>query len=361
MYEKKIDKNTLPLVTVGIVNCNRLFYLRSCLESFLECTSDYPNKEIIIVDNASVEEGTEEYLKEKEQQGVKVFRQLKRDPNNEFARGLNLIHKESQGNYVIMLQGDMQFVLRGGWLERYVNFYQNYEEVIGCIGFDAQRTITNQSHTYSERIGVMEDGTCSPGLSGFGFVADGHRPPAGGAADSMYSKKVLDMIAPWSEDNTNHEIAGDSETKMLQNISSITKAHQFKWMTFLPVYPPSVMIYTDKRGTNARVRNNKRYGDYWMPKKGCEYYEIKDFEIEMSNHRFKSSTPIGIEKIANPVGWEAPIDESGNWKKNPIRVEEALPSDYVVLYDEEKELQHSAEDIPFINEIPDYLNEWLDS
>ena len=86
--------NKLPLVTIGIVNCNRLFYLKSCLESFLDCTQDYPNKEIIIVDNASVEEGTEEYLVEKEKQGVKVFRQLLRDPNNEFARGLNLIYRD---------------------------------------------------------------------------------------------------------------------------------------------------------------------------------------------------------------------------------------------------------------------------
>ena len=34
-----------PLVSVGIVNCNRLHYLKSCLESFLECTEDYKNKD----------------------------------------------------------------------------------------------------------------------------------------------------------------------------------------------------------------------------------------------------------------------------------------------------------------------------
>ena len=51
-----------PKVTFGMVNCNRLFYLKSCFESLIECTLDYPNKEIIIVDNASVEKGTKEYL-----------------------------------------------------------------------------------------------------------------------------------------------------------------------------------------------------------------------------------------------------------------------------------------------------------
>ena len=48
-------------VSFGIVNYNRLFYLKSCLESIVDCTFDYPNTEIIDVDNASVEEGTDEY------------------------------------------------------------------------------------------------------------------------------------------------------------------------------------------------------------------------------------------------------------------------------------------------------------
>ena len=78
-----------PLVTVGVVNCNRLHYLRSCLESFLECTQDYENKEIVVVDNASTEEGTEEYLTDLEQRGCRVIRMTARDPSNEFARGLN--------------------------------------------------------------------------------------------------------------------------------------------------------------------------------------------------------------------------------------------------------------------------------
>ncbi len=78
-----------PLVSVGVVNCNRLHYLKSCLESFLECTEDYTNKEVIVVDNASTEEGTEEYLLDLESRGHRVIRMTSRDPSYEFARGLN--------------------------------------------------------------------------------------------------------------------------------------------------------------------------------------------------------------------------------------------------------------------------------
>ena len=56
----------LPKVSIGFINCNRLHYLKSCVESFMYCTQDYQNKELIIVDNNSVEEGTEEYLKQKD-------------------------------------------------------------------------------------------------------------------------------------------------------------------------------------------------------------------------------------------------------------------------------------------------------
>ena len=134
-------------VTFGISNCNRLFYLKSCLESLLICTSDYENKEIIIVDNASIEEGTEEYLKEKESQGIKVFRQEKRDPANEFAKALNLIYENATGDYICPLQGDTQFVLKGGWLKHYVEYCEKYLYNIGSMSLDAQRMIKIDNHT----------------------------------------------------------------------------------------------------------------------------------------------------------------------------------------------------------------------
>tara|TARA_R110002126_G_scaffold793_1_gene4952 strand:- start:1110 stop:1322 length:213 start_codon:yes stop_codon:yes gene_type:complete len=59
----KIKSNT-PLATFGLNNCNRLFYLKSCFETLYEATNDYPNRELIVVDDASVEEGTKESSEE---------------------------------------------------------------------------------------------------------------------------------------------------------------------------------------------------------------------------------------------------------------------------------------------------------
>ena len=142
-----------PKVTFGIINCNRLHYLKSCVESLIVSTSDYENKEIIIVDNASSEKGTDEYLIEKGEQGIKVFRQVSRDPSNEFAKALNIITRESTGDYIAHLQGDMQFVINGGWLHEYVKFYEKFKNQVGCVGLDAQRTKRNrQTSKFSKKM-----------------------------------------------------------------------------------------------------------------------------------------------------------------------------------------------------------------
>ena len=310
---------SLPRVTFGVVNCNRLFYLKSCLESLIHCTEDYENKEIILIDNASVEEGTEEYLQEKEKQGIKVIRQEKRDPANEFAKALNMIVREATGDYICPVQGDIQFTVKNGWLEDYVKLYEKYDDV-GCISFDAQRNVRNADGMFSNLIGDSE----------FKFVYNFKKYPVSGAGDVMFSKHFLEMMYPWEEENEKFEGGPDSETKMLQKVNQILERTNKRLWQVMPMYPIASVIYTDPRGTNARIRGNKRYGKYWPPKEDYRYYKIIDYEDTLE--KIKNRTiPVGIEDTAQGVGWDPPVDEYGNWKKNPIRPETAVKSDYVDL------------------------------
>ena len=59
----------------------------------------------------------------------------------------------------------------------------------------------------------------------------------------------------------------------------------------------------------------------------------------------------GIEEIIKPIGFELPMDFSGNLLKNPIRPETATSKDCVILYEEKTNIIEAKED---------YLNEWLD-
>ncbi len=110
-------------------------------------------------------------------------------------------------------------------------------------------------------------------------------------------------------------------------------------------------IYTDPRGTNSRIRGDKRYGEYWPPKKDFKYYKIFSFE-EASKMCQDRAIPIGIEEIAIGEGWNVPIDQQGNWKKNPIRPETATSSDWF-------EINEEAQSSKSLKNETSYIDEWM--
>lgn len=309
-------------VTFGIVNCNRLFYFKSCLESLLDTTKDYENKEIIVVDNASVEQGTTEYLHDLETRGITVIRKIERNFANEFAIGLNTIVSKATGDYVCMLQGDAQFVL-DCWLHDVINFYEKNLDVVGSFLLDAQRAITHSSHKIYR---FPEDR--SPVFSRNTFFANISRDPISPAADALYSRKVIEQIAPWHEKNINHEGGMDSENEMRYKVNKLISEEKIpRYVTALSSIPQAIAIYTDPRGTQGRVRGNRRYGKYWQAKDETrwKYYDyINAFDYDLTK-------PNSIEIVAKPIGFKKPLDEKGNWLKNPIRPETATQEDWVEL------------------------------
>jgi glycosyltransferase involved in cell wall biosynthesis len=296
--------------------------MKSCIESLLDTTKDYENKELIVVDNASIEAGTSEYLQSLQERGFNVIRRLERDPANEYAIGLNQITNHASGDYVCMLQGDMQFVVNN-WLHEVVEFYDLNLDVVGSYMFDAQRRMTIASHDVKQF-----NPNRHPKSVKNRYFADLSRDPIAPAADAMYSRRVLEQIAPWSERNVNHEGSLDSENEMRFRIKELMSSGKMqKYMTAFSAVPQSIAIYTDPRGTQGRVRGNKRYGQYWEAKdetrwKYYEYVNVEDFDV---------NSPRSIEEVAKPIGFQKMLDERGNWLKNPIRPETAKNDDWIEL------------------------------
>jgi glycosyltransferase involved in cell wall biosynthesis len=313
---RSLKTNIKPEISFGIINCNRLFYLKSCLESLLETTKKYDNMEVIIVDNASVEQGTQEYLNLCEENNIRVFRTLKRDPSNEFARGLNTVVRNTTGWLVCPLQGDMQFIIPG-WLPHYIEFANQYPDFIGSMTLDAQRSITINSHNIVKTLNSR-------------FYVDNSRDPVAGAADCIYTRNTLNTIGEWNENNQQHEGGNDSETDYLVRFRRLRETGQLRRLrAIVPAVSPAVAIYTDPRGTNARVRGNRRYGSYWEPKQDNFYYKIRNDLLSVNTELLRQ--PMSIEQVAKPIGFDAPIGKDGVWLKNPINPTTALPSDYVEL------------------------------
>lgn len=334
-------------VSFGIVNCNRLHYLKSCLESLVVCTEDYPNKEIIVIDNASIEPGTDDYLEELKDRGIKVFKTQVRDPSNEYARALNKIVEVSTGEIICPLSGDLQFVIKQGWVEKYVSLIKSQPD-IGSVMLDSQRrvTIENEFRTDCVDLGELK------------FWKNLSRPPIATSGNSFYRKEVLLALGPWSEDNKNHEGSDDSETKMLKRVVEVVEKQTVKWCQYQPSIPMTVMIYTDPRGTNARVRGEKIYGRY-SPGKGTPplYYKIRTFKELDEEFSIKNrQIPLEIEKIAIGNGWDIYLDAQGNWKKNPIRVDQCTEDEWAYIDPAlEKQRKESIES----NRTDNYLDEWL--
>ena len=63
-------------ITFGIINYNRLYYLKSCAESLMESIKDYDGElEFICIDDNSREKGTQEYLQTLKERGWKIINQ----------------------------------------------------------------------------------------------------------------------------------------------------------------------------------------------------------------------------------------------------------------------------------------------
>jgi hypothetical protein len=291
-------------VSFGIINHNRLFYLKSCAESLMKSVADYPDTEFICIDDNSKEPGTKEYLKSLEDRGWVVVNQqdYRDDPKNNikqikdvidaFSESLNIFNNLATGELIVPLQGDTQFI-RKNWLSDYVSLFKERDDVFNIM-LDAQRKVRLKNCSFNKTK-----------INNSIFAIQSGRI-IGGAGDCVMRKEYVDEMGGWHVGLENN--AEDIFTLMANNIFPDKKP-------YCPWLPVSIAIYTDPRGTNGRVRGNKRYGLYWEALKDDMYYEwLDESSLEKSENH-----PYSIEDVVMANGeWKLPIDENGNWKKNPI-------------------------------------------
>jgi GT2 family glycosyltransferase len=120
--------NDLPLVSIIVPTKDKLSLLRPCMEGVLGRT-DYPNFQVLIVDNSSVEKATGEYLKEvSEDPRVRVLPYPKHynfSAINNFAAG------HACGSFLCLLNNDTE-VVTPGWLTEMMRYGLRPE--IGAVG-----------------------------------------------------------------------------------------------------------------------------------------------------------------------------------------------------------------------------------
>lgn len=114
--------------SIIIVTYNNVHLTKLCLESIYQKTN-YPNFEVIIVDNNS-SDGTREYLQgiRQKHDNIKI---IYNDFNAGFAKANNQGIGVSEGEYIILLNNDT--VVTDGWLARLIYYLDRYPEV-GMVG-----------------------------------------------------------------------------------------------------------------------------------------------------------------------------------------------------------------------------------
>lgn len=113
-----------PMVSIIILNWNQLTFLKECINSLIKNT-EYPNFEIIIVDNGSEERGTKDYLQSL------PFQVILNSHNLGYARGNNLAAKYAKGEYLVFLNNDT--LAQKNWLKPLIDI-MNERQDCGVAG-----------------------------------------------------------------------------------------------------------------------------------------------------------------------------------------------------------------------------------
>jgi GT2 family glycosyltransferase/glycosyltransferase involved in cell wall biosynthesis len=130
-----------PKASLLIITYNNLEYTTLCLDSIYQKTN-YPNFEVIIVDNASTD-GTVEYLAQFQAEHTNCL-VVFNDKNRGFAAANNQAARRAQGEYLVFLNNDT--IVTRGWLSGLLLYLR--DPAVGMVG-----PVTNHSGNES-RINV---------------------------------------------------------------------------------------------------------------------------------------------------------------------------------------------------------------
>lgn len=322
------NKNYWPRVTIGIISCNRLHYLKATIESAKACIY-YPNIEWIVIDNASTESGLRDYLESCSFIDHLIFRD-ERDPQHEHTRAMNEIVELSSGEHIFIWPEDVQFITKGDWLKDYVEILENHEW-IGSLGINALRRKTLKRtfkslpfqdykklivdfKTFGKEFRQQRVFRSKRGMK---FFSMGWREEGliGSGIPSLSRKSMWQTMGPWVSKGARAGLvdsSGGGEDEMLQ------RWREMRWPLHRvhPSIPVAADIINDNMGCKAKVRGNHRYGVYEKPDSGIFYYELQD--LSKFQPYSSISFPIGFEDMVKPVSGKLPLDDGGDLLKASI-------------------------------------------
>lgn len=182
-----------PKVSVVMSNYNgmKLNLLMESLSSIL--ANDYPNLEVILVDNASTDDSVK-VAKNK-------FSHLKiiKNPVNMYSQGLNLGIKSSTGDYVAFFNNDV--VVKNGHFQKFIKFLEKQSDIALAQG----KLLSYYDHKVIDSAGETIDAFGTPITIGAGRPAKGNcnktkEVLSVSGSCSILRKSVISEIGYFDED-----------------------------------------------------------------------------------------------------------------------------------------------------------------
>jgi GT2 family glycosyltransferase len=134
-----------PLVSIIIVNFNGKRFLKECLSTVLE--SEYPNFEVVFVDNASTDKSLDLVSKLFEKNNcLKIIRN---STNLGFGPANNVGFKQAKGDYIVFLNNDTS--VESGWLTSLVDTLEK-DDTIGL----ASSLVLNMDGKTIQAAGILK-------------------------------------------------------------------------------------------------------------------------------------------------------------------------------------------------------------
>lgn len=241
------DLTEFPLISIVVVNYNGLNFVDSCLSSVF--AADYPNFEVIFVDNASTD-GSLKLVKEK----FFSYAMLKIIENKKSlgpVKGRNIGIANSNGKYVVFLDNDTE--VDKSWLNHPILVLEKDDSVGACqskLLLSDKKTIDTCGH-YLSIIGF-------PYEVGSGEIDNGQyekiRDIFGARSAAMFIRKeVLEKTGYFDEDYFMH----GEETDLSWRI----------WIAgFRVVFVPDSVVYHKRGGS---FNSESRYMILYEGSKNC--------------------------------------------------------------------------------------------